>query len=80
MIAEATAAAAARTAAPVTAEATAHASDAAQAAEVGDHHLLEADGTWRVDYMPRALHLAESAALARTWTADVPAVYTRTRD
>lgn len=61
-------------------EAAAHTEDARWAERVGNRHLLEADGTWRVDYLPGELHLAESAALARTWTADVPAVYTRTRD
>lgn len=61
-------------------EAAAHASDAAHAAEVGDHHALEKDGSWRVDYLPRALHFAEAAALARCPASDAPAVYTRARD
>lgn len=43
-------------------------------------HLLEADGSWRVDYLPLDLHHAELRALARLPVAETPAVYYRARD
>lgn len=60
-------------------EAHARRDDAQVALLAGDHHLLEIDGSWRVDYLPAELHRAESAALARCPAGDVPAVYYRTR-
>lgn len=58
------------------AEAAAHRNEAKTAAA----HLLEWDGSWRVDYLPRELH----AALAWAWTRHhtqnpPPAVYYRRR-
>lgn len=61
-------------------EAAAHTEDARWAARVGNCHLLETDGSWRIDYLPGELHRAESAALARTWIDQIPEVYTRARD
>lgn len=49
----------------VTTEAHARHKDARAAKAAGDLHLLEHNGSWRVDYLPAAIHRAEVRALAR---------------
>ena len=63
-------------------ERAAHAEDAARAIANGQEYLTEHDDSWRVDYLPRAIHLAESRALARIPAAPpghMPEVYYRAR-
>lgn len=63
-----------------TAEAARCSEEADIAKAIGDLHLLEADGSWRVDYLPADIHHAELRALARLPIAETPAVYYRARD
>jgi hypothetical protein len=65
-----------------TQEKTIHAEDATQAATNGQEHLTEWNGSWRVDYLPHAIHRAEVRALSRIPAAPpghMPEIYRRER-